>query len=446
MKKILSAILGMMLLAGVFVPLSASAKLPEPPKSGVDFAINGAGATFPYPLIDTWRVEYKKLYPNVNLNYQSIGSGGGVKQHTEMTVDFGASDAPLTKKEADLAPGTLHIPEAIGSVVLAYNLPEVPNSGLRLTGENIADIYLGKIKKWNDPKIKENNPDLSLPDRSILVIRRSDGSGTTHVFTDYLSKVSPEWAQNVGVGKSVPWPTGVGAAGNEGVAWATRNTKYAIGYVELAYAYQNEMTYALLQNADKTAFVEPNFETVFEAAKTYKPSDLPPPEGDWSSVSITNAKGPKAYPIASFTYLLVYENIDQVIKDKEKAKALIHMIHWMVTDGQKFSKPLLYIPLPSGVQELDKQGLARIKFNGEQLWNYESSAVKPVSAKTDPVKKDAKSEAEKLEEKKKLLEEKKKRAEAKKKIIDAKKLEAKKKAAQAKGSIEALKTKPSSSK
>jgi phosphate ABC transporter phosphate-binding protein len=378
MKKILSIALSLILLTSVVVPMSANAQTPEPPKSGTQFNINGAGASFPFPLIDTWRVEYKKLYPNVNLNYQSIGSGGGVKQHTEKTVDFGATDAPLTEKERELAPGTLHIPEAIGSVVLAYNIPEVPNSGLKLTGENIADIYLNKIKKWNDPKIQENNPDLKLPDRQIVVTRRSDGSGTTYVFTDYLSKVSKEWDDKVGVGKSVPWPVGVGAAGNEGVAWATRNTKYAIGYVELAYAFQNKLTYAYIQNADKTKFVEPTLESVFAAVSTFSTDKLPKAEGDWSKVSVTNAPGENSYPLASFTYLLIYENIDQAIKDKDKAKAFVHLIYWMITDGQKFSKPLLYDPLPPAVQELGKQGLARIKFNGEQLWNYE-----PKTAKSD---------------------------------------------------------------
>ncbi|MEO9309783.1 MAG: phosphate ABC transporter substrate-binding protein PstS [Nitrososphaera sp.] len=382
MKELLSVTLGLILITSVFVPLSANAQTPQAPTG--TFQINGAGATFPFPLIDTWRVEYNKIYSNVNLNYQSIGSGGGVKQHTEKTVDFGASDAPLTPNERQLAPGTLHIPETIGSIVIAYNLPEVPNSGLKLTGENVADIYLGKIKKWNDPKIQENNPDLKLPDRPILVTRRSDGSGTTYVFTDYLSKVSKEWNDKVGKGKSVPWPVGVGAAGNEGVAWATRNTKYAIGYVELAYAFQNKMTYASLQNGDKTNFVEPTFDTVFEAAKTYPIDKLPRSEEDWSQVSMVLAPGKNSYPIVSLSYLLVYENLDQVIKDKEKAKALVQLLHWMITDGQKFSKPLLYVPLPTSIQDLDKQGIARIKFNGEQLWKYE-----PI--KTDSKPKDTKS-------------------------------------------------------
>lgn len=395
MKKILSIALSLILIASVFVPLSASAASgPEPPKSDKKFAITGAGATFPFPLIDTWRVEYNKLYPNVDLNYQSIGSGGGVKQHTEKTVNFGASDAPLTTGEYNLAQGTLHIPEAIGSVVLAYNLPEVPKSGLKLTGEIVSEIYLGKIAKWNDPKITALNPDVKMPNRPILVVKRSDGSGTTYVFTDYLSKVSKDWAAKIGTGKSVPWPKGVGAAGNEGVAWATRNTKYAIGYVELVYAFQNGMTYAYLENADKTGYVEPNFDTVFDAVKAFPIDKLPKPEADWSSVSMVNAPGKNAYPIASFTYLLVYENLNQAVSDKDAAKTLVHMINWMVTDGQKFSKPLLYVPLPPAVQELDRQALGKLTFNGEKIWNYQPKPVVNLDIlKSSDVKADAKTTA-----------------------------------------------------
>ena len=413
MKKTLSIVLSLILLAGTYAPLANAAQVPEPPKSDKQFQINGAGATFPFPLIDTWRVEYNKLYSNVNLNYQSIGSGGGVAAHTAKTVNFGASDAPLQPAESSLAPGTLHIPEAIGSVVLAYYLPEVPNSGLKLTGENVADIYLGKIKKWNDPKLQENNPDLKLPDKPILVTRRSDGSGTTYVFTDYLSKVSPEWNQKVGKGKSVPWPLGVGAAGNEGVAWATRNTKYAIGYVELAYATANGMTVAYLQNGDKTAFVEPTFDTVFNGAQAYPIDKIPKPQDDWSQVSMVLAPGQNSYPIVSFTYLLIYEDINQAISDKDMAKAFVNMVYWMVTDGQKFSKPLGYVPLPAAIQELDKQGLSRIKFEGEQLWSYASaspikvdapksdtkSITKTNATKTD-VKSDTKTDSKKTETKK----------------------------------------------
>jgi phosphate ABC transporter phosphate-binding protein len=398
MKKTLSVILGIILMAGVFTPL-ASAATPEPPKSDKQFQINGAGASFPFPLIDTWRVEYNKLFPNVNLNYQSIGSGGGVKQHTEKTVNFGASDAPLTANERELAPGTLHIPEAIGSVVLVYYLPEVPQSGLKLTGENVADIYLGKIKKWNDPKLQENNPDLKLPDRPILVTRRSDGSGTSYVFTDYLSKVSAEWDKQVGKGKTVPWPTGVGAAGNEGVAWATRNTKYAIGYVELAYAKSNELTMAYLQNGDKTAFVEPTFDTVFEGAKQFPVEQIPKPEQDWSQVSMVLSSGQNSYPIVSFTYLLVYEELNQAVSDKDMAQTLVHMLHWMVTDGQEFSKPLGYVPLPQKIQDLDKQGISRLMFGGEQIWNSGPTKTDAKSAAQPDTKTDVKDTKKKTDKK-----------------------------------------------
>ncbi|MDG7050526.1 MAG: phosphate ABC transporter substrate-binding protein PstS [Nitrososphaerota archaeon] len=375
MKTILSIALSLILIAGTLAPMAVhAAEPPVAPNAKKTFTITGAGATFPFPLIDTWRVEYNKVYPNVQLNYQSIGSGGGVKQHTEKTVSFGATDAPLTKKEAAKAAGTLTIPEAIGSITVSYNIPEIPQSGLKLTGEVIANIYLGTIKKWNDPRITELNPDLELPNKSILVARRSDGSGTTYAFTDYLSKVSGDWQRRVGVGKSVPWPVGVGAAGNEGVAFAVKNSPYAIGYVELAYAFQNGMTYAYVQNADKTAFIEPTLETIAAAAAGAAPK-LPKAEGNWEPVSISNAPGANSYPIASFTYLLVYEDLSKVAKDKDQAQAIVHLIHWMITEGQKFSSDLLYVPLSEPVKEIGKQGLARVNYNGEKLWNYESVAM-----------------------------------------------------------------------
>ncbi|MGH9924449.1 MAG: phosphate ABC transporter substrate-binding protein PstS, partial [Nitrososphaeraceae archaeon] len=222
--------------------------------------LNGAGATFPFPLIDTWRVEYQTVDPAVNINYQSIGSGGGVKQFTEKTVDFGATDAPLTPEEVMNAPGAVHIPETIGSVVAAYNLPGMPDKGLKLTGPILADIYLGKITKWNDPQIVELNPELSLPDADIITVHRSDGSGTTFVWTDYLSAVSPEWSDQVGKGKSVQWPTGLGAPGNEGVSNGIRGSENSIGYVELAYALTTGMPFAFIQNQEGN-FVEPSIES-----------------------------------------------------------------------------------------------------------------------------------------------------------------------------------------
>src|ERR671912_682566 len=231
--------------------------------------INGAGATFPFPLIDTWRVEYPNINPNVNINYQSIGSGGGVKQFTERTVDFGASDAPLTESETQALPApAVHIPETIGSVVAAYNINGVPEKGLKLTGPVLADIFLGGITTWNDPRIQELNPDLTLPSENIVVAHRSDGSGTTFVWTSYLSAISPEWSETVGAGKSVEWPVGLGAPGNEGVANTITSTPNSIGYVELAYALTTDTDYAYIQNMEGN-FVEPSLDstqTAVEAA------------------------------------------------------------------------------------------------------------------------------------------------------------------------------------
>lgn len=371
--RTITSMMALVALVAILLPLYAYAEqVPQPPSKFQQFQINGAGATFPFPLIDLWRVEYHKLYSNVNLNYQSIGSGGGVKQHIEKTVDFAASDAPLTESERKLAPNTLHIPEAIGGVTVVYTIPEIPNKGLKLTGSNIADIYLGKIKKWNDPKIAQNNPDLTLPNADIVPVKRSDGSGTTFVFTSYLSTVSSEFDKTVGKGKSVQWPVGLGAAGNEGVAGTVRSTPYSVGYVELAYAFQTKMPYAFVQNGDKTAFIEPSLNSI-SAASSGVSSKLPKAEDDWSKVTLVNAPGKNSYPIASFTYLLIYENLQQSVKSKEKARAMVHMIHWMITDGQKHSSKLLYVPLSDAVKEIGKQGLGRVKYNGETLFKYTST-------------------------------------------------------------------------
>ena len=371
-------LLGLVLMAVLLAPLAshyASAAAPEEPKG--TFQINGAGATFPFPLIDKWRVEYNSLYPGVTLNYQSIGSGGGVSQHTQKTVDFGATDAPLSSTESAAAPGTLHIPETIGSITISYNIPEIPQKGLNLTGPIIADIYMGKITKWNDKKIQNINEDLNLPNKDILVVRRSDGSGTTFGFTDYLSTVSKSWNVNIGKAKSVPWPVGVGSPGNEGVAGVIRNTPYSIGYVELAYALQSKMTYAFVQNADETAFIEPSRETVRSAAAQAS-KNLPAADGDWSKVSIVNQAGENSYPISSFSYLLVYKNLENIPSmNKEKAKAFVHLINWMITDGQEYAPSLEYVPLPDDVRVIGEKGLSLLKFEGTSLYSYESSGAKP---------------------------------------------------------------------
>jgi phosphate transport system substrate-binding protein len=328
--------------------------------------INGAGATFPFPLIDTWRVDYKTIKPEVDINYQSIGSGGGVKQFTAKTVDFGATDAPLTAQEMQSAPGAVHIPETIGSVVAAYNIPSIPEKGLKLTGEVLGDIFLGKITKWNDPKIQSLNPDKTLPGDDIVVVHRSDGSGTTFVWTDYLSNVSSAWSQQVGKGKSVAWPTGIGAPGNEGVANAIKGTANTIGYIELSYALTTKTPFAFIQNKEGN-FIEPSIAST-RAAVAAQSGALPKGDQPWTNVTMVNAGGKDSYPIASFSYLLLYKELstDPNI-DEPKAKALVDFIAWAITDGQKTGESLNYVPLPDTVVKLDQDTLKSLTYKGKPL-------------------------------------------------------------------------------
>ena len=328
--------------------------------------INGAGATFPFPLIDTWRVEYQKPHPDVNINYQSIGSGGGIKQFTAKTVDFGATDAPLSKNESQQAKGAVHIPETIGSVVAAYNIPSIPDKGLKLTGEVLADIFLGKITKWNDPKIQALNKDKTLPADDIVVVHRSDGSGTTFVFTDYLSSVSQAWKDQLGKGKSVQWPVGIGAPGNEGVANAIKGSPNTIGYIELGYALTTKTPFAFIQNKEGK-FVEPSLDST-KAAVEANVASLPKGDGDWSNVTLVNAAGPNSYPLASLTYLLLYKEMSTDPNlDQAKAKALVDFISWAITDGQKMGPSLGYVPLPDGVVKLDQDTLKSLTFKGQPI-------------------------------------------------------------------------------
>ena len=328
--------------------------------------INGAGATFPFPLIDTWRIDYQKVHPEVNINYQSIGSGGGVKQFTEKTVDFGATDAPLTQNESQKASGAVHIPETIGSVVAAYNIPNIPDKGLKLSGEVLADIFLGKITKWNDPKIQSLNKDKTLPGDDIVVVHRSDGSGTTFVWTDYLSSASPVWKEQLGKGKSVEWPVGIGAPGNEGVANAIKGTPNTIGYIELSYALTTNTPFAFIQNKEG-AFVEATLASTMAAVQTYV-SSLPKGDGVWTNVSLVNAPGADSYPIASFSYLLLYKELSTDPNlDQAKAKAVVDFISWAITDGQKTAQGLNYVPLPDGVVKLDQDTLKSLTFKGQPI-------------------------------------------------------------------------------
>ncbi len=313
--------------------------------------INGAGATFPFPIYSKWFDEYHKARPNVEINYQSIGSGGGIRQLANETVFFGASDGPMTNDQLAAAPGAvLHFPTVLGAVVPSYNIPGVTAS-LHFTGAILAEIYLGTITKWNDPQITKLNPGIALPATDITPVHRSDGSGTNYIFCDYLSKVYPEFKKKVGIATSVNWPGGVGGKGNEGVSGLVKQTPGAIGYVELIYAIQNKISYGLVQNHDGK-FVNASLESVTEAAQGAAMA-MPP---DFR-VSITNAPGAGAYPISSFTWMLFYENP----KDKARAKIMVDFFKWALTDGQKYSAGLGYAPLPKEVVALEMKALGKIK-------------------------------------------------------------------------------------
>jgi phosphate transport system substrate-binding protein len=312
--------------------------------------LNGAGATFPNPIYSKWFSEYHKLHPDIEINYQSIGSGGGIRQVIAGTVDFGASDGPMTDdqlKEAKMK--ILHFPTVLGADVPAYNIPGV-NAELKFTPDALAGIFLGKITKWNDKALTGPNPGVSLPDRDIIVVHRSDGSGTTYIWTDYLSKVSPEWQSQAGKGTSVKWPVGLGGKGNEGVAGSIRQLQGSIGYVELIYAVQNNISYGSVKNAAGN-FVKASLESVTAAA-----ASAPKMPADFR-VSITNAPGKDAYPISSFTWLL----IPAQAKDASHSKILADFLNWMVTDGQRMTAALSYAPLPEGVVQKEKEAIKQVQ-------------------------------------------------------------------------------------
>jgi phosphate transport system substrate-binding protein len=330
----------------------AAAALAVSPLAAQNMQINGAGATFPYPIYSKWFSEYNKMHPTVQINYQSIGSGGGIRQLSNETVFFGATDGPMTNDQILAAPSRiLHFPTVLGGVVPVYNIPGV-SAELRFTGKVIADIFMGKITKWNDAAIASVNPGANLPSMDITVVHRSDGSGTTYIFADYLGKVSPDWKKSVGVATSLNWPVGVGGKGNEGVAGLVKQTPGAIGYVELIYALQNKISYGSVQNM-AGEFVRASVDTVTNAASAAIGKNMPP---DFR-VSITNAPGAHVYPISSFTWLLFYENP----KDKGRARAMVDFLRWALTDGQKFAADLGYAPLPAGVVALETAALKKIR-------------------------------------------------------------------------------------
>jgi len=341
MRKLLTAALSLGLLAGA-TAVWADALL-----------INGAGATFPYPIYSKWFDVYHTDHPDIQFNYQSIGSGGGIRQITAKTVDFGASDGPMSDAQLQTAEGwtILHFPTVLGGVVPIYNI-EGATGKINFTQRAISEIYLGKITTWNDPEIQSVNPDIKLPSSQIVVVHRSDGSGTSYCWTDFLSKINKEWKSKVGKGTAVNWPVGLGGKGNEGVAGLVKQTPNSIGYVELIYATQNKMDYGRLQNS-AGKFVNCTLASVTEAASSVAdkmPADF--------RVSITNPPGADAYPASTFTWLLIYKT--QVNKDK--GQALIQFLKWMLADGQKYTQDLGYAPLPPQIVEQEKSAIEKIKF------------------------------------------------------------------------------------
>jgi len=312
--------------------------------------LNGAGATFPYPIYSKWFSEYHKLHSDIQINYQSIGSGGGIRQVTAGTVDFGASDMPMTDQQLQEAKGKiLNLPTVLGAVVPAYNVPGVTGE-VKFTPEAIAGIYLGKISKWNDKAITSANPGVNFPDKDIIVVHRSDGSGTTFIWTDYLSKVSPEWKSQVGSNTSVKWPLGMGGKGNEGVSGMIRQLSGSIGYVELIYALENNIPYGSIRNSSGV-FIKGSLESVTAAA-----ASAPKMPADFR-VSITNAPGKDAYPISSFTWLL----IPVQSKNPANGKILTDFVNWMLTDGQTMTSALSYAPLPANVAAKEKEAIKQVK-------------------------------------------------------------------------------------
>jgi phosphate transport system substrate-binding protein len=313
--------------------------------------INAAGATFPYPIYGKWFDEFAKVDTEAEINYQSIGSGGGIRQFTAGTVDFGASDMPMTDQQIkDSKYKPLHFPTVLGGLVPTYNIPGVKQD-LKFTPAALAGIYLGHVKKWNDAELKKANPGVNLPDAEIIVVHRSDGSGTTFVWTDYLAKVSPEWKSKVGSNTSVSWPVGLGGKGNEEVAALVKQTPNSIGYVELIYALGTKLAYGYVQNSAGT-FLKADFASVTEAAAAASqnmPADF--------RVSITNAAGKNAYPISSFTWLLIPSKIE----DPAKKRAIVTFLRWMLTDGQKYAGSLGYAPLPAQVVSQEQKAIARIQ-------------------------------------------------------------------------------------
>lgn len=346
--------------AGILLILTALLVIPPVP-ARAQMLLNGAGATFPYPIYSKWFSVYAQVNPSVRFNYQAVGSGAGIRQISEQTVDFGASDAPMTEQQMKDARGgrIFHFPMVLGAVVLTYNLPGI-GSGLRFSGPILADIFLGKITSWNDPRLSYLNPGVKLPQEDIIVVHRSDGSGTTNIFTSYLGSVNPGWASRVGHGTSVNWPVGLGGKGNQGVTGQVKNTSGSLGYVELAYAVTNHLPHAVLRNR-AGSFVEATLDSTSAAAAgaaRSMPSDF--------RITIVNQPGKETYPIAGFTWLLVYKNQT----NKAKGEALVNYLWWAIHQGQEYTKDLLYAPLPPPVVKLEEEQIRAISYQGKPLLTH----------------------------------------------------------------------------
>jgi phosphate transport system substrate-binding protein len=353
------AMLGLALIAAITSASCAG----SPGDDRARVTLTGAGATFAMPLITLWASEYQRATGD-RVNYNSIGSGGGIRAHIDGTVDFAASEAPLNAEQYDRAPGTLTLPFTIGTVTLAYNIPGVDE--LRLTGEVVAEIFLGTIRRWNDSRLQALNPDIALPDQPIVVAHRSDGSGTTYVFTDYLSKVSPEWRERVGFATSVAWPTGIGGNGNEGVAGAIRNNPHSIGYIELSYASNLGMPTAAVRNR-AGRFIRPSLEAGTSAAAAAV-DRLPGGHERWTEVSFTDPEGDDSYPLSSFSYFIVYEDLDRLSDmTRTRAEAVVRWLEWAITDGQRFNNDVQNAAIPEPVRRLNLETLGRITFQGEPV-------------------------------------------------------------------------------
>lgn len=371
LKKKQGILIAVILAVIVIVSVLASGYLTQPSQpaaSNKSITLDGAGATFPQPLLDAMIVNYtSSVQPNVQINFDGVGSGTGITDLESKTVDFAASDAPLSSSEMAETPNALEIPETIGAVTIAYNLPGIP-TGLHLTGKVIADIFQGLVTTWNNSEIQSLNPNLSLPNQPIQVVHRSDSSGTTFIFTGYLSVSSSQWNSSIGQGKTVAWPSSeIGASGNTGVATVVQGTKYMIGYVELAYALQNNMTVAAVENPSGN-WILPSLSSIGDAVQSAASQGLPSGDQSWTSVSLLNAPEGQAYPIVSFTYLMVYKELDVIPgMTQAMATAEVQFLWWVVHGGQQLSPGLDYVSLPANVVKIDEATIQSITFNGQHL-------------------------------------------------------------------------------